>query len=162
MKTKTLFDIMYLLLMFGTTVYMGVLWALRFFWFPGWKSMTVDVVQEHFIGPTSRATVFFTWIVPFMFLFNLIMIWKEWRGKYRWASIVSMLGIVGSTVVGKGLIIPINDEIATGKILEQATLTQMLQQWMDYNDIRWILMTMMWLALMYYFLTRSNAPTVEK
>jgi hypothetical protein len=157
MKNKTILDIMYLLLMFGTTVYMGVLWALRIFWFPGWQSMTTDVVQEHFIGPTGRATVFFTWIVPFMFLFNVIMIYKEWKEPFRWASILSMIGILGSTIVGKGLIIPINDKIATGTVVDQAQLTSLLERWMSLNDIRWILMTIMWLALMYFFLRRDTS-----
>lgn len=155
MNKKLLWDIMYILLMFGTTVYMGVLWALRFFWFPGWKTITVDVVQEHFIGPTSRATVFFTWVVPVMFVCNALMIWKEWRTKFRWTSIIAMIGILGSTIVGTQLIIPINDEIATGTVTEQGKLTGLLQQWMDYNDIRWILMTLMWLALMYFFLNKN-------
>ena len=155
MKNQTLLNLNYLILMFGTTIYMGVLWALRLFWFPGWKSITTDVVQEHFIGPTSRATVFFTIIVPVMFVCNLIMIWKEWKTKYKWTSLIAMLGIVGSTVVGKLLIIPINDEIALGQT-NQADLTIMLQSWMDLNDIRWILMTIMWLALMYFFLTRND------
>ncbi|CAF2114722.1 unnamed protein product, partial [Rotaria magnacalcarata] len=101
--------------MFGTTVYMGVLWALKIFWFPGWKSITTDVVQDHFIGPTGRATVFFTIIVPIMFICNCIMIWQEWHSKFRWTAIISMIGIVGSTIVGKLLIIPINNEIALGK-----------------------------------------------
>lgn len=150
-----LLNLNYLFLMFGTTVYMGVLWALKIFWFPGWKSITTDVVQEHFIGPTGRATVFFTIIVPIMFLCNAIMIWKEWHTKFRWTSIIAMIGIVGSTIVGKLLIIPINDEIALGKT-NQADLSIMLNRWMDLNDIRWILMTIMWLALMYFFLYRKN------
>ena len=153
---KNLFlNLNYLFLMFGTTIYMGVLWALKIFWFPGWKSITTDVVQEHFIGPTGRATVFFTIIVPIMFLCNGIMIWKEWHSKFRWTSIIAMIGIVGSTIVGKLLIIPINDEIALGKT-RQADLSIMLNRWMDLNDIRWILMTIMWLALMYFFLYRKN------
>ncbi len=134
---------------------MGVLWALKIFWFPGWKSITIDVVQEHFIGPTGRATVFFTIIVPIMFLCNAVMIWQEWHTKFRWTAIIAMIGIVGSTIVGKLLIIPINDEIALGKT-NQADLSIMLNRWMDLNDIRWILMTIMWLALMYFFLKRKN------
>ncbi len=159
MKNQIFLNLNYLFLMFGTTVYMGVLWALKIFWFPGWKSITTDVVQEHFIGPTGRATVFFTIVVPVMFICNAIMIWREWHTKYRWTSIISMIGIVGSTIVGKLLIIPINNEIALGKT-NQADLTVMLQTWMNYNDIRWIMMTIMWLALMYFFLTRNNTKAL--
>ena len=64
----------HLFLMFGTTVYVGVLWALHFFWYPSWEVMNVGNVQDHFILPTSAATKFFTIIVPIMFLCSGVMI----------------------------------------------------------------------------------------
>lgn len=45
-------------LMFGTTVYVGVPWALHYFWYPSWTSMNLASVQEHFIAPTGAATDF--------------------------------------------------------------------------------------------------------
>jgi glucan phosphoethanolaminetransferase (alkaline phosphatase superfamily) len=150
---NTLLNVNHALLMLGTTIYVGVLWALHFFWYPSWENMTVDVVQAHFIGPTSEATKFFTVVVPIMFGCNLVLIWAEWRTRFRWAAIVAILGIIGSTLVGQLLIIPINQTIAKG-VAAQAELTPMLQEWMKLNDVRWVMMNVMWLALMYFFLSK--------
>jgi hypothetical protein len=141
------------LLMLGTTIYVGVLWALHFFWYPSWSSMTVDVVQAHFIGPTSEATKFFTIVVPIMFVCNVILIVAEWRTRFRWVALLASTGIIGSTLVGKLLIIPINQTIAKG-VATQAELTPMLMEWMKLNDVRWVMMNVMWLALMYFFLAK--------
>jgi glucan phosphoethanolaminetransferase (alkaline phosphatase superfamily) len=148
-----LLNINHALLMLGTTIYVGVLWALHFFWYPSWENMTLDVVQAHFIGPTSEATKFFTIVVPIMFVCNLVLIWAEWRTRFRWVAIVAILGIIGSTLVGQLLIIPINQAIAKG-VATQAELTPMLQEWMKLNDVRWVMMNVMWLALMYFFLSK--------
>ncbi len=155
MNTKTmLIGVNHILLMFGTTVYMGVLWALHFFWYPSWEVMNVGNVQDHFILPTSAATRFFTVVVPIMFLTSIIMIWLEWKTKFRWHAIVGLLGVTGATLVGQILIIPVNKRIAGG--VDQATLTELLEEWMVLNDIRWIIITIMWLALMIYFLMKPS------
>ena len=59
-KKTILIGVNHTFLMFGTTVYMGVLWALHYFWYPSWEVMDVENVQDHFILPTSAATDFFT------------------------------------------------------------------------------------------------------
>ena len=141
-------------LFFGTTVYVGVLWALHFFWYPSWDVMNVDNVQNHFILPTSAATEFFTIVVPLMFVTSIIMIVLEWKTKFRWLAIIGLLGVCGATFVGQVYIIPVNQTIAGG--VNQAQLTELLQEWMVLNDIRWVIMSIMWLALMTYFLTKGN------
>lgn len=152
---KILLVINHVYLAFGTTVYVGVLWALHFFWYPSWEVMTADVVQDHFILPTSAATRFFTVVVPLMFLTSVIMIVTEWKTKMRWAAIVGLLGVSGASYVGQVHIIPINRIIAAG-VASQAELTDLLQRWMVLNDIRWIIMTIMWLAVMYYFVAKGS------
>lgn len=142
----------HILLMFGATVYMGVLWALHYFWYPSWDVMNVDNVQDHFILPTSAATRFFTIVVPIMFLTSINMIRMEWKTRFRWHAIIGLLGVAGATLVGQLLIIPVNKQIAAG--VEQARLTELLGEWMTLNDIRWIMVTIMWLALMVYFLMK--------
>ena len=141
----------HILLMFGATVYMGVLWALHFFWYPSWEVMSVDNVQDHFILPTSAATRFFTIVVPIMFVTSLIMIKLEWKTRFRWHAIIGLLGVIGATLVGQLLIIPVNKQIAAG--VDQENLTVLLGEWMVLNDIRWIIVTIMWLALMIYYLS---------
>jgi glucan phosphoethanolaminetransferase (alkaline phosphatase superfamily) len=155
MSTKALLiGLNHILLMFGTTVYMGVLWALHFFWYPSWEVMNTANVQDHFILPTSAATKFFTIVVPIMFVTSLVLIWLEWRTRFRWHAIIAFLGVLGATLVGQLLIIPVNKTIAGG--VEESQLQGLLQEWMSLNDIRWIIVTIMWLALMIYFLMKPS------
>ena len=153
-KKTILIGVNHTFLMFGTTVYMGVLWALHYFWYPSWEVMDVGNVQDHFILPTSAATDFFTIVVPIMFLTSIIMIWREWKTKFRWHAIIGFLGVTGATFVGQFLIIPVNESIAAG--VDQAQLTELLNEWMVLNDIRWTIINIMWLALMIYFLMRPS------
>ena len=153
-RKAILIGINHTLLMFGATVYTGVLWALHYFWYPSWDLMNVDNVQDHFILPTSAATRFFLIIVPIMFLTSLIMIWQEWKTKFRWHAIIGFLGVSGATLVGWFLIIPVNKTIAAG--VDQTTLTELLEKWMFLNDVRWTIVTIMWLTLIIYLLMRPS------
>lgn len=153
-RKSYLIGLNHLLLMFGTTVYMGVLWALHVFWYPSWEVMNVSNVQDHFILPTSAATSFFTIVVPVMFLTSGVMIWQEWKTRFRWHAIVGFLGVTGATLVGQLLIIPVNKTIAAG--VEQAQLAELLAEWMVLNDIRWMIVNVMWLALTIYLLMRPS------
>lgn len=149
-----LIGVNHIVLMFGTTVYMGVLWSLHYFWYPSWEVLNVGNVQDHFILPTSAATRFFTIVVPLMFLTSGIMIWQEWRTKFRWHAIIGFLGVSGATIVGWFLIIPVNKTIAAGVTPDK--LGELLDRWMMLNDIRWILVTIMWLSLIVYLLMRPS------
>jgi hypothetical protein len=140
---------------FGATLYVGVLWALHFFWFPGWTTLTVDNYYDRFIPPTTIATQFFTIVVPLMFLALVVMIVTEWKTRFRWVAIAALLCLGLATYVGQLHIIPINKILATG-IAEQSQLSELLQQWMFLNDIRWVLLTLMWLIMMYYFTAKGN------
>ena len=139
---------------FGTTIYVGVLWALRFFWYPSWEVMSVENVQDHFILPTSAATRFFTVVVPLMFLAGAVMTWAEWKTPQRWLAVLALACIIGATLVGQLLIIPVNETIAAG--VTPDVITGLFQQWMLYNDIRWVIMTVMWLTLLAYFIRKGD------
>src|SRR5690349_13213884 len=130
--------------LFGTTIYMGVLWALHFFWYPSWSVMTIATVHDHFILPTSAATRFFWVVVPLMFISGLIIMFTEWRKRLFWATVIAYLGIIVSSFVGQRLIIPINKIIAEG-ITDPTRLTELLQRWMMLNDVRLVTITVMWL-----------------
>ncbi|PWU12196.1 MAG: hypothetical protein C5B51_01060 [Terriglobia bacterium] len=147
---------------FGATLYCGVLWSLRFFWFPTWRHLTVANYYDQFTPETLAATRFFTIVVPIMFFCCLVMIVTEWRGHLRWAAIVSFLCLTAATVVGQAYIIPVNKIIDAG-VTDQALLTSLLEKWMSLNDIRFVLLTIMWAVMMYYFIARGNlADTLEK
>jgi hypothetical protein len=143
-------------LLFGTTVYVGVLWALHFFWYPSWQVMTLATVQDHFIKPTSAATRFFTVVVPLMFLANFVLIYTERRYKKTLIpAIVALAGVSTASYVGQVHIIPINKRIAAG-LSDSDQLIGLLKQWMFLNDIRWVVMTAMWLAMVYYFVVKGR------
>jgi uncharacterized membrane protein len=135
---------------FGCTLYAGVLWALRFFWYPTWEVYTAGNYYDHFIPPTTAATHFFTIVVPLMFMCHLIMIRSEWHTSMRWLSVAAMLCLVVSTFVGQMYIIPINHTLAT-HIADNNEVSRLLKEWMSLNDIRFIFMTLAWLLMMYYF-----------
>jgi hypothetical protein len=140
---------------FGTTLYVGVLWALHFFWYPTWRLFNVQNYYDQFIPPTSAATRFFTIVVPLMFLALVVMVWSEWKTRHRWTALLALACIGGATYVGQGFIIPVNKTLAT-HIADPARLTALLQRWMMLNDIRMAIMTVMWLTMMYYFVSKGS------
>ncbi len=141
-------------LFFGTTLYVGVLWAMHFFWYPSWNQITLADVQVHFVGPTSRATAFFTIVVPLMFVTNVILIISERKTPLVFLAALAALCIGGSTFVGQYYIIPVNHEIAA--LTTEPALHDKLGAWMNYNTIRFWLMTLMWATMMLYFVVRGH------
>jgi hypothetical protein len=140
---------------FGATLYCGVLWSLHFFWFPSWRNLKVDNYFNQFIPQTDAATRFFTVVVPIMFFCLVVMVFSEWKGKFRWTAIAALLCLGAATWVGQLYIIPIN-KILAQTITDQAQLTSFLERWMTLNDIRWVLLTIMWLVMMYYFAAKGR------
>lgn len=76
-------------LFFGTTIYVDVLWALHFFWYPSWQVMNRGSVQDHFLLPIGKATEFFWVVVPLMFVANAIMIYTERKSPQRWLAVIA-------------------------------------------------------------------------
>jgi hypothetical protein len=142
-------------LFFGTTLYVGVLWSMRFFWYPSWGQITLADVPVHFMGPTSRATAFFTVVVPLMFLTGVIMVAAERKTPMVFLAALALLCIASATFVGQYYIIPVNKEIVAG-LPTQELLHDKLGAWMEYNTIRFWLMTLMWGVMMLYFVLRGH------
>lgn len=140
---------------FGTTIYVGVLWALHFFWYPTWRLFTVQNYYDQFIPPTSAATRFFTVVVPLMFAALVTMVWTERKQRTWWTAALALACLAGATYVGQAHIIPVNKILAT-HITNPARLTELLQRWMLLNDIRMTIMTAMWLTMMWYFVKRGD------
>jgi len=142
-------------LFFGTTLYVGVLWALRFFWYPSWDTMTLAAVTDHFVGPTGAATKFFTIVVPIMFVTNLVLVVTERKQLGTLVPAALAFSCIGAaTYVGTRLIIPTNKLIAVAT--SDGELDILLQRWMDLNDIRFVLLTLMWLFMMQYFIAKGR------
>lgn len=142
----------------GTSVYVGLLWSLHFIFYPSWGSITPESVQAHFMGPVNSATAFFTFVVPPMLFAGLVMIWSEWRSNMRVVAIAAYASLLSMMVVGYWLIRPINETIAQtifDKNLLPGPLKEQLVDWMFYNDMRLVIMTIMWLILLFYFYKRK-------
>jgi len=144
-------------ILWGSTLYVGVLWALHFFWFPSWQHLTVANYYDQFIPQTTAATQFFTFWVPITFLCLLVMLWSERHTRLRWVPWAGLLCLATSTSVGQFLIIPINHYLAT-HITDQAVLTERMTLWMFLNNIRWVTETLAWLVIMYYFVAKGALP----
>ncbi len=143
----------------STSIYMGMLWSLHFIFYPSWKEFTIESLSGHFLAPIQEATTFFTFIVPVMMLSGLVMIYFEWKTKLRLIALLVYACLLAMLVVGYFLIGPVNEFIVEG--LENGTLllpvlNEKLMDWMHYNDMRMVLMTIMWLILLYYFYKKNS------
>jgi hypothetical protein len=149
-----MFNALYYL--FGATMYMGTMWTLKNFLYPTWRVLTPDNVYDHFGVPTLRATKFFTFVVPPMFLSAIIMIVDEYRHLLILAPIGVLLGVAFLTYVGQVLIIPINKKIRGGQYQGQDELRALLVRWMALNDLRFYGSTVTWLVIVYYLVMKGH------
>jgi hypothetical protein len=141
---------------FGASLYMGTMWTLRLFLFPTWKVLDPENVDAHFGTPTRLATVFFTWIVPAMFVAAIWLIIAEWGTGLVWFGIGCLAGIFLLTFVGQGLIIPINKRIRSGEVTDVAELRRLLARWMALNGVRFYGATATWLVVVGYLVARGE------
>jgi len=142
--------------LFGATMYMGTMWVLRFFLYPTWTALTPENVYEHFGVPTLLATKFFTIVVPPMFLSGVVLVVSEWDDGLMWLGVVCFLGIVVLTYVGQALIIPVNKKIRGGEYEGPSGLTQLLTRWMQLNNIRFVVSTITWAAVVWYLVAKPD------
>lgn len=143
----------------GTSVYVGLLWSLHFIFYPSWSSMTPEAIPGHFMVPVNAATAFFTVVVPIMLFAGLVLIVAEWKTQQRWIAILAFALLLTMMVVGYFLIGPVNNTIAAAIVentLEPVLLASQLKSWMLYNDMRCVIMTAMWLTLVYYFISKGE------
>jgi hypothetical protein len=140
---------------FGTTAYAGVLWALHFFWFPTWRTLRVENYYDQFIPQTTAATRFFTVVVSLMFLSLIIIIVHEWRTRLKWPALAAFLTLGAATFFGTLRILPINHKLKEG-VTDQAQLTEMLNRWINLNETRFVLLTLLWIILVYYIFRKGR------
>ncbi len=149
-----MFNALYFL--FGATMYVGTMWVLKWFLYPTWRSLARDNVDMHFGIPTRAATKFFTVVVPIMFISGGIMVWAEWGTIRVVFAVICLIGIIVLTVVGQGLIIPINVRIRGGDFKDDAELRSLLMRWMLLNDIRFYVSTATWVSMVWLLADRGE------
>jgi hypothetical protein len=138
-----------------SSLYVGLFTSLHFFWFPIFEKLTTQNYYEHIIEQTTRATQFFFVVIPPMILAIFIMLWSEWKTKFRWVPIAWILGLGIPIWVQQGPIEAVNDVLKT-HVTDQAQLETLLQRWMMLNHVRWAILLVMWFIMLYYFIAKGR------
>lgn len=156
----TLLDINNAYIFFCSSIYLGMFWSLHFFWFPHYPStLTVNNYYDAIIPQTTTATQYFFITIPIMLFAIVIMLISEWRGKLRWVPLAWIPGIMVPIVVQQKYIEAINNQFKAG-ITDPDKLQQLLKDWMYLNDIRWVILTIMWAITMYFFIAKAKHKVV--
>ena len=161
---RTLLDINNAYIFFCASIYLGLFWSLHFFWFPHYpETLNVNNYYDAIIPQTTTATKFFFITIPIMAAAILIMLITEWKGKLRWVPLAWIPGLLAPVLVQQIAIENVNDQFKAG-ITDPAQLQVLLDRWMYLNDIRWIILTIMWLITMYFFIAKARgkgAPSLR-
>lgn len=153
---RTLLDINNGYIFFCSSVYLGLFWSLHFFWFPHYpKTLHVSNYYDAIIPQTTTATHYFFVTIPIMGVAILIMLLTEWKGKLRWVPLAWIPGLVIPVYVQQHFIETINAKFIAG-VSDEAQLHDLLRHWMSLNDIRWVILTVMWFITLYFFLAKAR------
>jgi hypothetical protein len=153
---QTLLDINNAYIFFCSSVYLGMFWSLHFFWFPNYPhTLTVQNYYDAIIPQTTTATKYFFITIPIMAVAIVIMLISEWKSRLMWIPILWIPGLLAPVIVQQGFIEKINDAFKAG-VSDQATLQSLLSHWMFLNDVRFVILTLMWGVTMYYFLAKAR------
>ncbi len=156
--TKTLLDLNNAYIFFCASLYLGLFWSLHFFWFPHYpETLTLDNYYDAIIPQTTTATKFFFITIPIMAIAIVIMLIAEWKSNLRWVPLAWIPGLLIPVVVQQAFIEDVNNQFIEG-VTDPEILQDLLQEWMLLNDIRWIILTVMWCITMYFFIAKAK-PT---
>lgn len=158
--SRTLLDLNNAYIFFCASLYLGLFWSLHFFWFPHYPdTLTLDNYYDAIIPQTTTATKFFFITIPIMAIAIVIMLITEWKSNLRWIPLAWIPGLLIPVVVQQAFIEDVNNQFIKG-VTEPALLQDLLQEWMLLNDIRWIILTIMWCITMYFFIAKAK-PTYK-
>lgn len=143
-----------------TSMYLGTGGSLVLFSFPLAPQLTPDNYYLQFVPQIQAATEFFTTMSKLMLVTGFIMLFSEWKQSTRWVPIVTLLALIGTIVLTRQCIFPLNAEMAS-HIKDATHLHEVLNQWMFLNRIRVACWIVEWACMMWYFATwslRSRYP----
>lgn len=152
---KALLTINHAYIFFMSSVYLGLFWALHFFFFPTYGNLRPDNYYDQIIVQTETATKFFFVVIPPMIFAIIVMLVTEWRTRFRWVPIAWVFGLGIPIYIQQGLIEPVNKLLKAG-VTDPAQLHELLDRWTMLNNWRWAILTVMWLITMYYFIAKGN------
>ncbi|WP_339711497.1 hypothetical protein [Cyclobacterium amurskyense] len=153
---KTLLDINNAYIFFCASIYLGMFWSLHYFWFPNYpKTLNLSNYYDAIIPQTDLATKFFFISIPIMAIALVIMLITEWKTGLRWVPLAWIPGLLAPVLVQQLYIEDVNNQFKAG-LTDEGTLQALLTEWMWLNDIRWIILTVMWLITMYFFIAKAK------
>ncbi|HQR41522.1 MAG TPA: DUF1772 domain-containing protein [Gemmatales bacterium] len=155
MKSKLLL-LNHALLFLCASMYLGTGGSLILFSFPIAPQLTVDNYYLQFVPQVEAATRFFTYMTMVMIAACGVMLWAEWKTRYRWVPITVLLAVLAATGLTMLFIFPYNETMKNG-ITDPAVLHHTLDRWMFLNRIRTGLWTIQWLCMMSYFASKAAA-----
>lgn len=158
---RTLVDINNAYIFFCSSIYLGMFWSLHLFWFPNYPStLTLENYYDAIIPQTTLATEFFFVTIPIMAVAIVIMLITEWKTHLRWVPILWIPGLLAPVIVQQAYIEAVNNEFSAG-VTSEARLQELLQEWMYLNDVRWIILSIMWGVTMYFFIAKARKKYID-
>lgn len=158
---RTLVDINNAYIFFCSSIYLGMFWSLHLFWFPNYPStLTLENYYDAIIPQTTLATKFFFVTIPIMAVAIVVMLITEWKTHLRWVPILWILGLLAPVIVQQAYIEAVNNEFSAG-VTSEARLQELLQEWMYLNDVRWIILSIMWGVTMYFFIAKARKKYID-
>lgn len=158
---RTLVDINNAYIFFCSSIYLGMFWSLHLFWFPNYPStLTLENYYDAIIPQTTLATQFFFVTIPIMAVAIVIMLITEWKTHLRWVPILWIPGLLAPVIVQQAYIEAVNNEFSAG-VTSEARLQELLQEWMYLNDVRWIILSIMWGVTMYFFIAKARRKYID-
>lgn len=158
---RTLVDINNAYIFFCSSIYLGMFWSLHLFWFPNYPStLTLENYYDAIIPQTTLATKFFFVTIPIMAVAIVVMLITEWKTHLRWVPILWIPGLLAPVIVQQAYIEAVNNEFSAG-VTSEARLQELLQEWMYLNDIRWIILSIMWGVTMYFFIAKARKKYID-
>jgi hypothetical protein len=89
----------------------------------------------------------------------VIMLISEWKSKLKWVPIAWIPGLMIPVVVQQKFIEDINSQFKAG-ITDPDKLQVLLQEWMCWNNVRFVILAIMWGLTMYYFIAKTTQKVV--
>lgn len=159
---RTLVDVNNAYIFFCSSIYLGMFWSLHLFWFPNYPStLTLENYYDAIIPQTTLATEFFFITIPIMAAAIVVMLITEWKTYLRWVPIAWIPGLLAPVVIQQAYIEDVNNEFSAG-VATEPRLQELLQEWMYLNDLRWIILTIMWGITMYFFIAKARKKYIEQ
>lgn len=136
------------------SIYLGLLVALHFVWYPQWDFITPGNIDIDFSEPVNRAVRIFKPLVVILIICSAILIVINRNEPGRLLPIILFVLIIAFAFISAKYILPLNTELK--KANNEVFIREKLLLWMRYNDYRMYLIIFIWLLTFGLILKRGN------